>query len=98
MSQFSMKFYYVYVLENKAKNFIYVGYSEDLKTRHETHNQGRVTSTKAYIPLKLIHYEAYKHMQDAKRREHYFKTTKGKVTLKQMLQEYFGKKTDKQTL
>jgi len=85
-----MKFYYVYILENKVKNFIYVGYSEDIKNRYETHNQGKVTSTKAYLPLEIIHYKAYKHIQDAKRRENYFKTTKGKVTLRQMLKEYFS--------
>ena len=28
-----MKFYYVYILYNNRKNFIYVGYSEDLKER-----------------------------------------------------------------
>jgi putative endonuclease len=87
-----MKFYYVYVLYNKVKNFIYVGYSEDLKTRVFIHNKGQVTSTKPYIPLELIHYEAYVNMQDAKRREEYFKTSKGKVTLKQMLRDYFQEK------
>lgn len=46
-------------------------------------------STKHYAPLDLIHYDAYKNEQDAKRREDYFKTTKGKVTLKLMLKEFF---------
>jgi len=84
-----MKFFYVYILHNKEKNFLYAGYSESLKERIITHNNGEVTSTKAYRPLELIHYEAYHNMKDAKRREEYFKTTKGKVTLKQMLKEYF---------
>ena len=84
-----MKFHYVYILHNSSKKFIYVGYSEDLKKRYASHNKGEVTSTKAYLPLDLIHYEAYKNMKDAKRREEYFKTTKGKVTLKLMLKEYF---------
>ena len=86
-----MKFYYVYILHNKDKNFLYVGYSEDVKTRFISHNNREVTSTKAYTPLELIHYEAYKDMKDAKRREEYFKTTKGRVTIKQMLKEYFIK-------
>jgi putative endonuclease len=85
-----MNFFYVYVLYNKDKHFLYVGYSEDLKTRVISHNNGEVTSTKTYRPLDLIHYEAYKNMRDAKRREEYFKTTKGRVTLKQMLKEYFA--------
>jgi putative endonuclease len=84
-----MKFYYVYVLHNPSKNFIYIGYSENLKQRVETHNEGKNLSTKAYIPLELIHYEAYKNMKDAKRREKYLKSNKGKTTLITMLKEYF---------
>lgn len=87
-----MKFFYVYILHNATKNFIYAGYSEDLKSRYVAHNNGEVTSTKAYRPLDLIHYEAYKNMKDAKRREDYFKTTKGRVTLKLMLKEFFSNK------
>lgn len=85
-----MKFDYVYILHNIDKKFIYAGYSEDVKKRFETHNKGEVASTKAYLPLKLIHYEAYNNMKDAKRREEYFKTTKGKTMLKLMLKEYFS--------
>jgi len=85
-----MKFYYVYVLKSKIKNFIYIGFSEDLKTRIKTHNKGVNTSTKHYIPLELIHYEAYKNIKDAKRRELYLKSNKGKTTLKTMLKEYFS--------
>ncbi len=84
-----MKFYYVYILHNPVKKFVYAGYSEDVRKRFETHSKGEVISTKAYLPLTLIHYEAYKNRKDAKRREEYFKTTKGKTMLKLMLKEYF---------
>lgn len=87
-----MKFYYVYILYNKLKNFMYVGYSEDLKERVRYHNGGHVTSTKFYKPLELIHYEAYRSMKDAKRREGYLKTNKGRTTLITMLREYFTEK------
>jgi len=86
-----MKFYYVYILQNKSKDFIYVGYSEDLRLRVSSHNKGESRSTKPYIPLELIHYEAYRSRNDAKRREDYFKTTKGKTTLRTMLKDYFEK-------
>lgn len=85
-----MKFYYIYVLHNSSKNFIYIGYSEDLKVRVSTHNKGENKSTKPFIPLELIHYEAYKNIQDAKRRELYLKSNKGKTTLRTMLKEYFN--------
>ncbi|MBI2506751.1 MAG: GIY-YIG nuclease family protein [Candidatus Colwellbacteria bacterium] len=84
-----MKFHHVYVLYNKSRNFIYIGYSEDLKERYKEHNDGRSKSTKLYLPLDLIHYEAYRNKKDAKRREKYLKTNKGRTTLITMLKEYF---------
>lgn len=54
-----------------------------------SHNKGENKSTKRYIPLKLIHYEAYKNIKDAKRREQYLKTNRGRTTLLTMLHEYF---------
>lgn len=84
-----MKFYYVYVLRNVNKNFIYIGYSEDLQSRIKEHNAGYSKSTKFYLPIELIHYEAYKNKEDAKRREQYLKTNRGRTTLMTMLKEYF---------
>lgn len=88
-----MKFYYVYVLKSISKvGFIYVGYTTDLKRRFAEHNAGTEFSTKPYSPYELIFYEAYRNMKDAKRREEYFKTTKGKTSLRTMLKEYFTNK------
>ena len=87
-----MKFYYVYILYNKEKNFIYIGYSENLRSRIVAHNKGESKSTKHYKPLELIHYEAYRNKKDAKRREKYLKSNKGKTTLMTMLKEYFKEK------
>lgn len=67
-----------------------MGYSENLKERIISHNKGENKSTKAYLPLELIHYEAYRNMKDAKRREDYLKTTKGRTTLRMMLKEYLS--------
>lgn len=83
-----MKFYYVYVLKSKFKNFLYVGFTHNLRKRFIEHNNGEELSTKAYAPFELIFYEAYRNEKDAKRREEYFKTTKGKTTLRTMLKEY----------
>ena len=86
-----MKFFYVYILENKAKNFIYIGYSENLRQRLKEHNSGKTKSTKHYAPLNLIFYEAYPSKPDAKRREKYLKTNKGRTTLMTMLKDYFNR-------
>ena len=85
-----MKFFYVYILQNKEKDFIYIGYSENLKQRLKEHNAGKSKSTKLYIPLKLIFYEAYPNNSDAKRREKYLKSNKGRTTLMTMLKSYFS--------
>jgi putative endonuclease len=83
-----MKFFYVYVLRSLVKDWIYVGYSENIKQRLLEHNSGKTPSTSRYKPYELIHYEAYRNMKDAKRRELYLKTTKGKTTLRTMIKEY----------
>lgn len=84
-----MKFHYVYVLHNPLKNFIYIGYSENLKQRFLEHNSGKSKSTTHFRPLRLIFYEAYPTRSDAKRRERYLKNNKGRTTLITMLKDYF---------
>lgn len=79
--------YYVYVLKSLIKDFVYVGYSTDIKQRLEYYQNGFVGSTKAYRPFELVFYEAHKSIVDAKRRENYLKTDKGKSTLRMMLRE-----------
>jgi len=87
----NMNFFYVYIIQSIHLNFIYIGYTDNLKRRFEEHNSGLVISTKHYLPLELIHYEAYKNQKDAKRREKYLKCNRGKTTLKTMLKEFFNK-------
>lgn len=79
--------YYLYILKSKVDSKLYIGYTSNLKIRFQKHKEGKVKSTKPRRPLELIFYEAFKHRFDAKRREHYFKTTKGKSTLNQMLRK-----------
>lgn len=87
-SHMLMKFSYIYVLKSLSKGFLYVGFTTNLKIRFREHNNSEELSTKHYAPFELIHYEAYRNEKDAKRREAYFKTTKGRAVLKNMLKEY----------
>ncbi len=86
----SIKFHYVYILRSLKDGLFYIGYSDDLKQRVYDHNMGKNVSTKNRRPLELIFYEAFPNKQDALRREAYFKTTKGKTTVKQMLKEFIN--------
>ena len=65
--------HYVYYLINDAGGFHYVGVAGDLKVRVAEHNKGVVESTRPYIPLKLVYYEAYLSERDALGREYKLK-------------------------
>ena len=84
-----MKFYYVYVLLSLKDRKFYIGYTNNLKRRFEEHQRGENLSTSKRLPVELILYEAFLSKDDAQRRERYFKTAKGKTTLRQMLRDYF---------
>jgi putative endonuclease len=79
--------FYTYVLKSKNRNWIYVGFTANLKNRFLKHNLGLVQSTKHYRPFELVFYEAFKSKNDARRRELCFKTNKGKRALKLILRE-----------
>ena len=81
-------FYYVYVLRSLKDRLFYIGSSANVEHRLLEHNQGKNISTKNRRPFELIFYEAFPSKADALRREKYFKTTKGKVTIRQMLREH----------
>ena len=85
-----IKFYYVYVLLSKLDDKFYIGFTEDLRKRLQEHNDGKSFATKCRRPFELIFYEAYRNKYDALRREKYFKSTKGKTSLKSMLKEFLN--------
>lgn len=81
--------YHVYVLYSLKDNNLYIGFTTDLDKRLEQHNSGLNTSTKGRQPLKLIHSEAFINEQDARHQESYYKTGRGRETLRKILKETF---------
>ena len=79
--------YYVYVLLSEKDSNFYIGFSENVEQRLDEHNAGKNVSTKLRRPFKLIYCEGHTAKSDALRRESYFKTSKGKTTLKQILKD-----------
>ena len=67
---------------------LYVGYTNDLKSRFEQHAKGQVVSTKDRRPFELIYSEACLNKHDAMHREKYLKTAWGKQFLKNRLKSY----------
>ena len=82
-------FYYEYNLQSMKNQSLYIGYTADFKKRLSEHNRGLNFSTKPFKPWHLIHYEAYRDIKDAMRREKYLKTSQGARLFKRMLKEYF---------
>ncbi len=52
--------------------------STDVKQRVNSHNSGKVKSTKAFIPWKLVHLEELKTRIEARTREKYLKSAAGR--------------------
>ena len=69
MSPAPPKFCYTYVLKSCKKDWFYIGVTNDLKKRIEQHHSGRNYTTRKYLPIELIYYEAYRSLDDARSRE-----------------------------
>lgn len=84
--------YYFYMIQSVNKpTEIYTGSTNDLKGRILQHNQGKVSSTKRYIPWRLVYYEAYLSEKDARIREQKFKRHgKSNIELKKRLKYSLG--------
>lgn len=77
--------YYTYVIESAKDGRWYTGMTSDLRARLADHLKGQVRSTSHGRPLRLVYYEACLSEADARRRERYLKSGKGKRYLKQRL-------------
>lgn len=77
--------YYAYVLRSGRDGRWYTGMTADLRERVRAHDRGKVLSTRYRRPLELVYYEACRSESDAKRRELYLKTGRGKKYLRQRL-------------
>jgi putative endonuclease len=70
--------WYVYILFSKKDSRLYIGYTDNLRSRFRAHIGGFVKSTKHRRPLEIIYYEAYSIEQDARKREKYLKGGNGR--------------------
>ena len=61
-----------------------MGYTKDLKERLKIHNLGEVKATKHRRPLRVFFYETFSTMQEAKKRELWWKSSSGRNKLKEL--------------
>jgi putative endonuclease len=70
--------HYTYILFSKKDKQLYIGFTDNLRSRFKRHQLGFVKTTKNRRPLMLIYYEAYINTIDAKRREKYLRGGNGR--------------------
>jgi len=74
--------HYTYVLKSGTSGNFYTGYTHNLRKRLSEHNENMSGYTKKRGPYKLVYYEACVDEDDARSRELYLKSGKGKRYLK----------------
>ena len=66
--------YYCYILSNKNRTVLYIGYADDLKKRITQHQKGTgALFTKKYNVIDLVYYEQFVDKKVAKSRERQLK-------------------------
>ncbi|HQK98091.1 MAG TPA: GIY-YIG nuclease family protein [Bacteroidia bacterium] len=74
--------HFVYILKSLKDDGFYYGYSTNVETRLNFHNEGLVRSTKGRRPFILHYVEEFLSKSDALRREKFFKSIDGYNWLK----------------
>ena len=58
--------WYVYIIKSFNKNWYYVGSTNSIERRIIEHNNKKVISTKAYVPIKLVWEKEFQIEKDAR--------------------------------
>jgi putative endonuclease len=77
--------FYVYVLKSQQTKSLYKGQTENVVNRLKEHNNGKVKSTKAYLPWEMVYIEEFESRDEAVKREKYLKSGIGRQFLKEKL-------------
>ena len=81
-----MKFYYAYILESRTDpKHYYTGFTEDLDSRLESHNSGKVSHTLKYKPWRIKTAIAFSDRKKALDFEAYLKSASGRAFAKKRL-------------
>jgi putative endonuclease len=72
----------VYVIRSSKREYWYVGLTNNLQRRVLQHQEGKERTTKPYRPFTIVHTEEFPTRLEARKREIYLKSGKGKEWLK----------------
>jgi putative endonuclease len=83
--------YVVYILYSKKSNQNYTGYTSHLLLRFYSHNIFGKDSTILYRPWIVVHVEYFDSKDDALKKEKYFKSGRGALKKKEMIENYLAR-------
>ena len=75
----------VYVLRSLKNGGLYTGSTNDVERRLEEHQRGKNRYVRHAGPFELVYREEYGTRLEARKREHFLKTGKGRALLKERL-------------
>ena len=74
----------VYCLSSQTRKYLYVGMTNNVERRVREHNSGKERTTRAYRPFRLVYVEAFESRSEARIREKYLKSGRGKALLRKL--------------
>jgi len=74
-----------YVLYSATADRLYIGHTSDIDARLQRHNAGKVRSTKAYRPWRIIYTESFPTRADAMARERDLKSHQGRAFIRRVI-------------
>lgn len=77
--------FYAYVLRSDKNGRNYYGSTNNLNRRLYEHNIGHTQSLKYMRPLRIIYFEEFKSLVEARNREKFFKSGKGREFIKKLV-------------
>jgi putative endonuclease len=75
--------FFTYVLKSKKDQTHYYGHTQNLDTRLNYHNSGKVKYTTGHRPYEIIYSEEFANRSEAVKRELFFKSLSGYKWLKE---------------
>ena len=82
------KKFYVYIIQSKTNESLYIGQTSNLSRRIYEHNNDLSGYTKHKSPWDLVWYCVFNYKHQAERFEKYLKTGSGRVFIKKRLMNY----------
>lgn len=76
---------YTYILKTSRDDY-YVGSTDDIIKRVETHNAGKVKSTKNKLPVRLVFKEYYSTRSGAQKKEYKIKNWKSRKMIERLIE------------